>query len=576
MSDFRPVCFGKYILLETLATGGMAQLYKAKITGIEGFEKLVAIKMILPHLAKDADLVTSFIDEAKFAALLNHENNVQIYDFGNVDDSYFICMEYLSGKDLRAIAKTAEEKSLAISLEYALYICSRICAGLDYAHMLKDLQGRPLNLIHRDISPQNIFVTYEGAVKILDFGIAKAATQSTMTQFGMIKGKVAYMSPEQAAGEVIDQRSDIFSTGILLYEMVTGARMFTGESTMQILAKVRETQYEPPESALPGLSLKVYAIIRRALTKEPDERYQSCGDMLADIEECMKDLSMRPSARGFAQYMKELFREEIITEEKEIQKLTGVKIAQEIESGTISNSKEGMPEKSSVIQDAARKKQKGKPWIIYGGIGGAIVVVLVFILFWQPGKKQTSPLPKDAGAVSGHSVDASSGKANVVDSTKTPDKDQGNVVKAKALIDEASKYVKTDPRKSISLLAEATRLDPLSAKGYSQLGFLYTQQKEYKNSIHSFQKALGLDPKSADICFNLGYAYAMEKEYAKAAEMFVRAVDLAPPYIDEALFNLAMAQVKLGKKKEAVMNLEKALQLNPKNTLAKDYLRKLK
>ncbi len=260
MPDFQPARFGKYILVEKLATGGMAQLYRAKILGVQGFEKLIAIKMILPHLAKEHELVSSFIDEAKLAALLNHQNIVQIYDFGSMEDSYFISMEYLFGKDLRGIATKSKEKNLPVSLEHALYIMSRVCSGLDYAHKLKDFQGKPLNIIHRDISPQNIFVTYEGDVKILDFGIAKAASQSTITQYGMIKGKVAYMSPEQAAGKFIDRRSDIFSAGILLYELVTGNRMFTGDSTMQILAKVREAEFDPPESVTPGLPAKVFTI----------------------------------------------------------------------------------------------------------------------------------------------------------------------------------------------------------------------------------------------------------------------------------------------------------------------------
>ena len=162
MSESHPTRFGKYLLLEKLAVGGMAQLYRAKITGIQGFEKLIAIKTILPHLANEKELLSSFIDEAKLAALLHHQNIVQIYDFGTMEDSYFIAMEFLFGKDLRHIFGKSQEKHLPLSNEHALYITNRICSGLDYAHTLKDFQGKPLNIIHRDISPQNIFVTYEG------------------------------------------------------------------------------------------------------------------------------------------------------------------------------------------------------------------------------------------------------------------------------------------------------------------------------------------------------------------------------------------------------------------------------
>ncbi len=228
MTKFEPVRFGKYLILDKIATGGMAELFQAKITSVEGFEKLVAIKKILPNLTQDKNLVNMFIDEAKLAAMLTHQNIVQIYDLGSMEGAYFIAMEYIHGKDLRVISRKAQGKKLPLPLEYALYIACRISSGLDYSHNLRDFQGNPLKLIHRDISPQNILVTYEGEVKIVDFGIAKAAKKTSDTKEGLIKGKVAYMSPEQAAGKVIDHRSDIFSTGILLWEMVTGKRMFEG------------------------------------------------------------------------------------------------------------------------------------------------------------------------------------------------------------------------------------------------------------------------------------------------------------------------------------------------------------
>ncbi|NNL74791.1 MAG: serine/threonine protein kinase, partial [Desulfobacterales bacterium] len=242
MTEFQPKHFGKYQLLDKIAAGGMAELFRAKLTGAQGFEKLIAIKKILSNLVDEDNLVKSFIDEAKLAALLHHENIVQIYDFGNMDGEFFIAMEYLFGKDLRTITQTASEKDLPISTENVLYIAARICAGLDYSHNLKDLQGKQLNIIHRDINPQNILITYEGQVKIIDFGIAKAASHNTKTRENLIKGKLAYMSPEQAQGQTIDHRSDIFSTGIILYEMLAARRMFQGE-TLHVLSLVREAQY---------------------------------------------------------------------------------------------------------------------------------------------------------------------------------------------------------------------------------------------------------------------------------------------------------------------------------------------
>src|SRR5210317_17786 len=189
MSNFEPIRFGKYLILDKIATGGMAELFRAKITSVEGFEKLVAIKKILPNLTQDSNLVNMFIDEAKLAAMLTHQNIVQIYDLGSMEGVYFIAMEYIHGKDLRVLSNKSKEKGLPLPLEYALYITSRICSGLDYSHNLKDFQGNPLKLIHRDISPQNILVTHEGEVKIVDFGIAKVARKTADTREGLIKGK---------------------------------------------------------------------------------------------------------------------------------------------------------------------------------------------------------------------------------------------------------------------------------------------------------------------------------------------------------------------------------------------------
>ncbi|MGD9061423.1 MAG: serine/threonine-protein kinase, partial [Desulfobacterales bacterium] len=305
---------GKYQLLQKIAVGGMAELYRAKVTRDHGFEKQVAIKKILPHLSDEGNLVKAFIDEAKLAALLQHENIIQIYDFGSIDGGYFIAMEYLFGKDLRKLINKVKKAGSPLDLENTLYIVSRICAGLDYSHKLKDLQGKPLNIIHRDINPQNIFLTYEGQVKIIDFGIAKAASHNSTTHEGLIKGKVAYMSPEQALGNTIDHRSDIFSTGIILYELLAGRRMFEGE-TMHIYNQVREARYEPLNKLQPHLPEKLNGVVDRALAKEPDERYQTCGEMLADLEECIFEVSVRTNSRRFASFIKDFFKDEFAVEE---------------------------------------------------------------------------------------------------------------------------------------------------------------------------------------------------------------------------------------------------------------------
>ena len=309
-AEAKPVRFGKYLILEKIGEGVMAQLHRATTTDVHGTEKILAIKRILPNLSGERDLAKAFLEEAKLTALLNHENIVRIYDSGQVKSSYFIAMEYLSGKDLKQIFDESREKGSPFGFEDALFITSQICSGLDYAHKLTDSQGEPLHILHRDISPQNILITYEGRVKIVDFGIVRAASKCTVTKHEMLKKKVAYLSPEQALGEKIDSRSDIFCTGILLYEMVTNKKMYYG-ATMQVLAKVRQAEFEPPEAAMNGLPPSLYKILGKALAKEKDQRYQSCAEMLVDIEECISKLPSRPTAQGLAEYMKELFGGEV-------------------------------------------------------------------------------------------------------------------------------------------------------------------------------------------------------------------------------------------------------------------------
>ncbi len=314
MNASEPTQFGKYWLTDRIAVGGMAELYRGKISGDEGFEKAVAVKKILPHLAAEQDAVNYFIDEARLAALLQHPNIAQIYDFGRLEESYFIAMEYLFGKDLKTVLATAEARNMPLSLENALHIASRISSGLDYAHNMKDLQGNLLNIIHRDVSPQNIFITYDGQVKIIDFGIAKAASRITSTRSGVIKGKVAYMSPEQAEGREVDHRADIFSVGILIYEMVTGRFMYEGDA-MEILSRAREAQYVRPERIVRDLPECVVLMLDMALARDTRTRYASCGEMLSDLEDCIYHLNFRPSDQKLAQYMKSLFEGDFASEE---------------------------------------------------------------------------------------------------------------------------------------------------------------------------------------------------------------------------------------------------------------------
>jgi len=226
---------------------------------MEGFEKTLAIKRILPHLNQNSEFVSMFINEAKLAAFLNHQNIAQIYDLGSAvplgftEPSYYIAMELIKGKDLRSMAQCIRKKGTILPIDHALSIVSQICYGLDYAHRKRDTQGRKLNIVHCDISPQNILVSFEGKVKIVDFGIAKAALSGAETRTGLLKGKLAYMSREQAWGRPVDRRTDIFATGIIFYEMLTGERLFKGDNEIETLEKVRAAKVIPPHQFNPQI-----------------------------------------------------------------------------------------------------------------------------------------------------------------------------------------------------------------------------------------------------------------------------------------------------------------------------------
>ncbi|MBX3270073.1 MAG: serine/threonine protein kinase [Sandaracinaceae bacterium] len=310
----KPIPFGKYVLLERINVGGMAEVFKAKAFGVEGFERLVAVKRILPSIAEDQEFITMFIDEAKIAVQLTHANIAQIFDLGKVADSFFIAMEFVHGKDLRAIFDRARKRGETVPVPMACYTVMKVCEGLDYAHNKKDAAGRELNLVHRDVSPQNILISYDGETKIIDFGIAKAAGKAGKTQAGILKGKFGYMSPEQVRGLPLDRRSDIFAVGIVLYELLTGERLFVGESDFSTLEKVRNVEIMPPSTYNRRIPEELEQIVLKALAKDVDDRYQTAMDLHDDLQSFMYTSGNFFSRKDLSAYMRKAFAEEIARE----------------------------------------------------------------------------------------------------------------------------------------------------------------------------------------------------------------------------------------------------------------------
>jgi TonB family protein len=298
--------FGQYVLLEKIATGGMAEVWKARMRGVEGFQKIVAIKKILPHLSDNQDFIEMFVDEAKLAAQLNHNNIIHIYDLGKIQSSYYIAMEYIDGYDLKNILKKAQERDQPLSIEIALFIASKVAAALDYAHRKRDFEDKEMGLVHRDVSPQNVLISEEGDIKLCDFGIAKAASKASHTQAGALKGKLQYMSPEQAWGRNIDRRSDIFALATVLFEMLTARKLFGGDNELSILEQVREARVTKPSELNDEVTPQIDAIVLKALQKDPANRYQTAGEMQRDLDAVLYSFRPTPTSADLAIYMHRL------------------------------------------------------------------------------------------------------------------------------------------------------------------------------------------------------------------------------------------------------------------------------
>lgn len=309
-----PVIAGKYTLLRRLGHGGMAEVFLAKQVSEGGFEKLVVLKRILPHLATGAEFVTMFLDEARVAADLRHPNIVTIVDVGRAGETLFMVMEFLHGQDVRKLQRKVAAFGQMIPFAHACQMVIDSAAGLHYAHTKLDLQGRPLDIVHRDVSPQNIIVSFEGGTKIVDFGIAKAAGQSTHTSTGVLKGKYTYMSPEQAQGEVVDPRTDQFALGIVLWELLTMRRLFKRDSEGQTLEAIIDGPIPRPKRFREDCPASIEDVVMTALSRDKNRRFRDCEAMAFALEDALAKEAIVHSPSRLAQYMRRLFADQLAEE----------------------------------------------------------------------------------------------------------------------------------------------------------------------------------------------------------------------------------------------------------------------
>ena len=305
--------FGDYILLEKIASGGMADIFRAVKIGARGFRKYVAIKRILAPISEDKAAQDMFVKEAHVLSSISHPNVVQIYELGEEDGRFYIVMDYIEGKDLKTFLRKVRASGAALSLEVILYVFSKIIDGLEYVHGLTDHNGRSLNLVHRDINPHNVFISYSGEIKIIDFGIVKSAFDQDKTGHGIIKGKISYLTPEQLDGRDVDQRTDIFAVGNLLYEMLAGKRLFTGRSEAEILKSLINLDIEKRVDQLP-IDDALADILKKCLARNPEERYQEISRIKRDLIAYMKENSIRFSSCFLLEVITRLFHDQMTRE----------------------------------------------------------------------------------------------------------------------------------------------------------------------------------------------------------------------------------------------------------------------
>jgi serine/threonine protein kinase len=298
--------FGKYKLIERVAIGGMAEIYRAKTDGVSGFERIVAIKRLHHHLSQDAELAQMLVDEAKIAVVLQHPNIAQVFDLGQANGHYFMVMEYIDGPDWHRVLKRMREQQRYAPIPITLHVLAETCAALHFAHSILSSDGKPLQLVHRDVSPQNIMVTSSGEVKLVDFGIAKARHRMMETQAGIIKGKFYYMAPEQAHGHHLDGRTDVFAVGMVLYETLTGRAAYEDAEDVNLLKRARTAEFHPPSAFRPDLDPALEAIVLKALQRDPNRRYQSARELQHALQSYLAQRREQLSREQVADFVQQL------------------------------------------------------------------------------------------------------------------------------------------------------------------------------------------------------------------------------------------------------------------------------
>lgn len=612
--------FKDYYLTRRIGIGGMAEIFRAWKIGEEGFEKQVVIKRLLPHLASNDDFRTMFLDEARLASRLNHSNIVHVYDLGSHLDqrsgasNYFIAMEYVFGKNLAEIRNKSQEKKLSLSLEYLLRIIAGAAAALHHAHERKGEFNQSLNIVHRDVSPQNILITYDGDVKLVDFGIAKALTKSQHTQTGVLKGKLAYMSPEQARGDAIDHRADIYSLGVVFWEFLTGKRLFGGESEASVLRKVLDPRVEPPSSISSLVSSELEALCMKCLAPNPEDRYPDAMALNIALETHLRELTMFPGSYSVRDLMRTLFGPEIENESQQMQEeVKAVRhfVATGEQSGLGSGGDSDLSSTVVVPSKASMQRESSKPrdtppilqavpggWKTLAGVGvGLLLLVMVLVLVSGRQSKEVEIVPMATISppevldveleTEDHRLDA------VVNMLEQGDIDEARRMLAEAedglpwsnprwrdvraalMIQQADGDLNDDPDEALSSLREVLVHIPDSAEAFLHVGRALTRLERNDEALEAYDKAVEIDPSLVLAHYNRGVLLLKQGDHRLAEDAFLTALGLNPPFIADVFVNLAGTRARAGDMEQAIAHLRRAVAADPDHEIARLNLERL-
>ncbi len=393
--------FGRYELLIEMGSGGMAILYLARVRGPQDFEKLLAIKKIHSHLARKAAFVRMFLDEARIAAKIHHPNVVTTFDLGQIEGSYFIAMEYVHGQNLTDLLKAAVRERDKLPWPLAVRLVADAAAGLHAAHELTTEDGRPLGVVHRDVSPQNILVSYDGHVKVTDFGIAFAAEKLEQTESGILKGKVAYMSPEQTRGDVVDRRSDIFALGIVLWEAVCLKRLFREPNEASALLRVREADVPPPRSQNSELPQALEDIVLKALALDPADRYDTAEELSEALERLLVSENQVVARKNVAKAVSGLFHDRRRLKEEQIQTAKENAASSPVKGvGMAAGSTGSLELPTDARGEMSHLRRRRSPWIWIATLAVVIAGLVTALVLWKPGRSGSEASAEHAAAPS--------------------------------------------------------------------------------------------------------------------------------------------------------------------------------